>query len=362
MSVKVEHGRIEYAAKNGIRILISVWKANIPVMVWMCIPVWLGPMIIGLGSETPEWGPIAILLVSVALIIAIAEFANTYTDRNEDSIYFPTSPFIIGELDAGIARKALVIENIVIGALLVVLLVLTSSYALIVAMLVAWFVALAYSMPPFRFKETVASPFIFSIGMAPHPIVAWLVVEPSLTAQSGLIIAFTVFFTLHSFGFGITQKLRKTYHAFNSGIIGVAQGSSIYSLNSVGLGLKVRTAMTLEATASLGAFILIPIFWHLGIFDAALSIGLLALPLPLTVLCVVLRIKDPVENSQKCALFMTMAWVLIGLMLLAVSLTDHIHWSLVPLACIVFPIGAILLTRAMHPFGLRAVTAPWKEL
>jgi hypothetical protein len=73
---------------------------------------------------------------------------------------------------------------------------------------------------------------------------------------------------------------------------------------------------------------------------------------------------------------MTMAWVLIGLMLLAVSLTDHIHWSLVPLACIVFPIGAILLTRAMHPFGLRAVlltramhpfglraaTAPWKEL
>jgi predicted membrane channel-forming protein YqfA (hemolysin III family) len=112
----------------------------------------------------------------------------------------------------------------------------------------------------------------------------------------------------------------------------------------------------------LGAFILVPIFWHLGVFDAALSIGLLALPLPLTVLCAILRVKDPVENSQKCALFMTMAWVLIGLMLLAVGLTDHIHWSLVSLACFVFPIGAILLTRAMHPFGLKAVTAPWKEL
>lgn len=148
----------------------------------------------------------------------------------------------------------------------------------------------------------------------------------------------------------------------NHGLIQVEQGGSIYNLSTVGFKLKVKNAVALEAIATLGAFILVPIFWHLGIFDMALSIGLLTLPLAFTVLAMVLRIKEPVNNSQKCMLFMTMAWTFIVLLLFAVALASLVHWGFVILACIVFLIGFLLLTRTIHPFGREAVSAPWQEL
>lgn len=340
------------------RTLAAVWKANIPAIVWMCSPLWIAPIILGLDGKTPEWGPIALFVIAVTAIMAIAEFANTYTDRDEDWLYFPSSPLVTGELDAGTARKAFILQNMLAGALLIALVLVTHSYSLMMVLIAGWLVGLAYSLPPARLKATVASPFLTALGLALLPIAAWLVVAP----LNDFIIAFGAFFFVYSFGFGVTQKFRKTFHALNSGEIQIQQGSSVYNLRTVDLGLKVRTAMASEAIASLGAFTLVPVFWHLGIFDAKLSIGLLVLPLAFTVLSIGLRIQDPVENGQKCVLFMTMAWALIGLLLFAVALTSLIDWGFVVLVCIVFLVGSVGLLRTMHPFGRKSFTAPWREL
>jgi len=331
-------------------------------MVWLCPPFLIGPIILGLDGGTPEWGPIALFLATMLIITASAEFANTYTDRVEDNLYFPSNPIVTGELSVGTARKALISQNIVVGALLIALLLITLNPPLIVVMLVGWLVGLAYSVPPFRLKETVAAPFLYGLAYALPPIAAWLVVEPSLTARSGLIAAFAALLFLHSFGYGITVKFRKTFHALNSGLIQVEQGGSVYNLGTAGLGLKVKTAMALEAITTLGAFILVPIFWRLGIFDSALSIGLLAAALPPTVIAIGTRMKDPVKNGPKCLVFMTMAGVSIGLVLFSVALASLVHWGFAVLACIVYLIGFIPLFATIHPFGRKALIAPWSDI
>lgn len=344
------------------RTLIGLWKANVPPWVWICFPLWIGPIILGLDGRAPEWLPIALFLATVTVIMSIAEFANTYADRDEDWLYGPTNPLVAGELNAVRARNTFILQNILAGLLLVALLVVVPSYALAITMIVGWFAGIAYSLPPFRFKETVAAPFFFALGLALLPVVAWLSVEPSLTAQNGFIIAFAVLLFVHSFGFEITLKFRKTYHAFNAGLIRPQEDSSVYNISTVGLRLKVRTAMAIEALTTLAAFALVPIFWHLRIFDMALLIGLLALPLPLTALAVVLRMKDPIKNARKCMFFMSMAWVLIVLLLFAVALSSLIHWGFALLACIAFVLGFVAMFRAIHPFGAKALAAPWREI
>lgn len=346
----------------NVRTLIGLWKANVPPWVWICFPLWIGPIIIGLDGRTPEWVPIALFLATVTVIMSIAEFSNTYADRDEDWLYGPTNPLVTGELDVRTTRNVFILQNILAGLLLVALLAVIPNYALAITMIVGWFAGIAYSLPPFRLKETVAAPFLFALGLALLPIVAWLSVEPSLTAQNGFILAFAALLFLHSFGFEITLKFRKTYHAVNHGLIQVEPGGSIYNVNTVGLRLNVRTAMVVEAITTLAAFALVPVFWYLGIFDMALSIALLALPLPLTVLVIGLRMKDPVNNSPKCMLFMGMAWVFIVLALFAVALTSLIHWGFVILACFVFVAGFIAMLRAIHPFGAKAVATPWREI
>jgi hypothetical protein len=341
-----------------LRTLAAVWKANVPPMVWLCAPLWIAPLILGLDGRTPQWAPIGVLLAALATIMAIAEFANTYTDRNEDTLYFPSSPLVTGDLSRGTALRALVLQNILAVALIVALAVLTRSYALTLALTVCWLVCLTYSVPPLRFKETAASPLFVAAGIVLQPIAAWLLVAP----MNALISGFAVFLFLHTFGFGVTQKLRKTHHASSAGLIRSGEGGSVYSLRTVGLGLTVRTAVLLEAVASLGAFILVSVFWALGVFDAALAVGLLALPLPLTVIYLMLRVRGPVENGPKCALLMTMAWGLIGLVLLAGALATLVNWGLAVLVCVAFLAVSILLTRSMHPFSFRAITAPWQEL
>jgi len=331
-------------------------------MVWLCLPLLIGAIIRGLDGRAPEWAQIALFLVTMIIIMAIVEFANVYTDRHEDRLYFPGNPIVTGELDARTARKAFILENIVVGLLLVALLVVTVNYSLIVVMIMSWFIALAYSVPPFRFKETLAAPFTYGFGYAFPTIAAWLVVEPSLTAGDGFIIAFASLVFLHSFGYGISVKFRKTFHALNSGLIRVEEGGSVYNLGTVGLGLKVKTAMALEAITTLGAFILGPIFWHLGIFDSALSIGLLAAALPPTVVAIGTRMKDPVRNGPKCLVFMTMAGVGIGLVLSSVALASLVHWGFAVLICLVYLIAFIPLFRTIEPFGRMSVTAPWREI
>ncbi|HEY48753.1 MAG TPA: UbiA family prenyltransferase [Dehalococcoidia bacterium] len=346
----------------NIRTLIGLWKANIPVIVWAKIPLLAGLIILGLNGETPEWAPLALFLVIVALVAAIAESANTYVDREEDRIYFPSNPLVTGELAVATAGKALIVQNIITGLLLIALAVVTRNYQLLVVIIAGWLVALMYSLPPFRFKETVAAPFLPALGMALLTIATWLLVEPSLTVRNGFVIAFALFLFIFIFGFAVTIKFRKTFHALNSDLIMIESGNSIYDLDITGLGLKVKTAMALEAITTLGAFILVPILWHLEVFDRTLSIGLLALPLPLTSIGVVLRMKEPVENSQLCTMFITMACGSILLMLFAVALTTLIHWGFAILACLFFLLGFLLLLLTIQPVRRESLFAPWREL
>lgn len=287
-------------------------------------------------------------MATAATIIGISEYANTYADREEDWIYVPSNPLVTGELATGTARKALILENILAGILLIALLLVTLNYWLILALIAGWLIALTYSLPPFRFKERVVAPFFFALGTALLPTVAWLLVSP----LNVFIMAFAAFLFLGSFASAIaTTKLRKTFDALNYGQIHVEEGGSVYNIRTVGLKLRVRTAITLEAVSGFGAFVLVPVFWHLGIFDAGLSIALLTVPLAFTALAVVLAIADPAKNARKCEQFVGIASLFIVLSFFGVALTSVLHWGFVILACIMFLIVFTLLLRYVHPFG-----------
>ena len=66
---------------------------------------------------------------------------------------------------AYITILALVLQNALTGLLLIGLLLVTFNYQLIVAIAAGWFVGLTYSLPPFRFKETVAAPVLYALGV-----------------------------------------------------------------------------------------------------------------------------------------------------------------------------------------------------
>ena len=338
----------------SIRTLVALWKANVPHWVWITSPAWIGAVVLGFDGRAPEWGPLVLFVAAVLSIQTITEFANSYTDRFEDQLYGPTNTLVTGELDAATAKKVLVLENIVAGSLLLALLLVTLNYYLIVVMLVGWFLGLAYSLPPFRLKETVYCPLSHGLALALLPIAGWLIVEPSLTARNGFIVAFAAFFFLASFALGITLKFRKTLLALADGLIEIKQGSDLPHLSTVGLGLKLRTALALEDITSLGAFVLVPVFWHLGIFDTALSIGLLALPLPLAVLAMILRIKDPLKNSTQYKVLTTLSWILIVALFFGVALASAVHWGFALLACIAFLTGFPILTKIVHPWGCKS--------
>lgn len=332
------------------RSLIGIFRANTPHHLWNLFPMYIGAMVFGLDGNAPEWGPIILFLATVTVLVGVAAFSNTYADRDEDQIFVPSSPLLTGELDMVTARRAFILQNIIGGLLLVALLVVTVEYPLIIAMAVGWAVGLTYSLPPFRFKETVACPFFFALGLALLPIVAWLSVAP----LDDFIIAFAAFWFVACLTFAISlTKLRKTFDALTGGHIQADEGKSVWDLRTSGLGLRLGTAAAIEAIAGLGAFVLVPIFWHLGIFDMALSIALLTLPLAFMILTVVLRMKDPVGNSRKCEQFAGMSYNFIILSFFAVALTSVLqwHWGLAILPSIIFLIGFILLLRYVHPFG-----------
>lgn len=341
------------------RTLIALWKANVPHWVWIGSPAWIGAVLLGLDGRTPEWGPLALFIVATLTIQSIAEFANSYTDRDEDRIYGPTNTLVTGELDARVARKILVLQNIIALILLIALLIVTLNYTLILVMIAGWFFGLAYSVPPFRLKETIHAPFCHAIAFALLPIAGWLIVEPSLTAQGSLIIAFAALIFLHSYGLGITLKFRKTLLALDSGLIQEKQDYSIYNVNTVGFKLKFKTAMHLEQLTSLGAFILVPIFWHLGVFEAPLAIALLALPFPLTALALILRIKDPLRNSSKYKVLMTLSWILIVVTLLGFGLATIMNLGFAILICMVSLAGFPLLVRIVHPWGAKSLSSSY---
>lgn len=348
-------GEIEYQVSMNFRTLLALWKANVPHWVLIAIQLCLGAVILGLEGVSPEWVPLGIFLATVVLGQSIAEFAGTYADRDEDQLYGPTNPIVTGELDARTAKKFLIGQNIVAGAFGLALVVVTLNYALVIAMIVCWFITLAYSLPPFQIKRTISAPFFPALGEALLLIVGWLLVEASLTAQDGFIIAFAAFLFLYTYGFVITLKFRKTYLALNAGLIEAEQDSGICSLRTVDLGMKVKTAVALETTTILGAFILVPIFWHLEIFDMPLSIGLLALSLPLTLAGIVLRIKGPIENSVRVTQLITLGWILVHFLFFAVALNSLVHWGYALLTGIVLLTGFLLLLWIVHPRGSKSI-------
>ena len=338
----------------NVKSAIALWKANVPHWVWITAPVWIGALVLGYNGTA---GPLelALFITAILTIQTITEFANSYTDRYEDKLYGPTNTLVTGELGTVMARRILILENILAGSLLLVLLLVTLNYSLIVIMLVGWFLGLAYSVPPFRLKETVYCPLSHGLALALLPIAGWMAVEPSLTASNGFIIAFAAFFFLSSFALGITLKFRKTLVALDAGLINIKRGSVLSSLPTLGLGLKFRNAMALEDITSLGAFILVPIFWYTGIFDAALSIGLLTLPLPLAVAATILRIKDPIGYSSHYKVLTTLSWILIVIIFLGFALASTVPLGYAFLACIVLLAGFPIITRIVHPWGCKSI-------
>jgi len=341
----------------GMRKPVALWKANVPHWVWVTSPAWIGAVLLSLDGRPPEWVPLVLFIAAVLSIQTITEFANSYTDRYEDRIYGPTNTLVTGELDAATARKVLLLENIIAGSLLIALFVVTLNYFLMLVMLSGWFLGLAYSLPPFRFKETVHCPLTHGLALALLPVAGWMIVGTPLTERNGFIIAFAGFFFLSSFALGIMLKYRKTLLALDAGLIEITQGSGLALLNTVGLGLKFRNAMALEDITSLSAFALVPVFWHLGIFDTALSIALLAAPLPLVFLAIIQRIKDPLRNSAQYKMLTTLSWILIVAIFLGFALAGTVHWGFAVLVCTALMAGFLLLVKVVHPWGCKSLSA-----
>jgi len=332
-----------------IRTLKAIWKANLPQWVWACLPFWIGSLIFAHNGTAPHWGTLALFLVTVIAIQATAEFANTYVDRYEDRIHVPSNPLVTGELTEGTAKKALILENIVAGLLLLAVLLVTLNYYLTIAIVAGWFTGLAYSVPPLKLKETIAGPFCFATSTALVPIAACLFVGP----LNDFIIAFSVFLFLATFGANIsTGQLRKTVEALNHSYIKIEEGNK-YNVSTTGLKTKLKTAIALEAIAGFAAFILVTIFWYLGIFDKTLSIALLSLPLIFTVLTVAFRMRDPLRNAQRCVELAGMAALTAMLSYFSVAFISvlHWHWGYSVLACIVFLTGFGLLFKQIRPYG-----------
>lgn len=328
--------------------LIGIFKANLPQYLWIALPLYIGGIIFALNGGPPDWGPIILFLITVTILYGIAEYANTYADRKEDPLYVPSSPLLTGELSEATARKAFIWQNIIGLLLLIVLLAITTNYALFVAVAAGWVVGLVHSLPPFRFKETVFCPFTFGLGLGISAIVGWLAVAPISTfalAFGGLMFAECLSFAISS------TKLRKTFDALKAGHINVPEGESVWNIRTSGLGMKVKTAVALEAILGLGSFALVPLFWRLGYFDWKLSVALLTVPLALMVLIVVLRLKDPVKNTKKCEQFAGMVYTFMILGFFGVALSTLIHWGWVILICVFIIIGFNLLYKYVHPFG-----------
>ena len=328
----------------------GLFRANLPQFIWMSFPVYIGSFIYALEAEDkdPEWVPITLFLITVTILVAIAEFANTYADRDEDWLYVPSNPIVTGEVSADTAGKTFIIQNIAGGIFLIALMAVTRNYWLTLALAAGWAVGYAYSMPPFRFKERVVGPFFFALGITLKPIVGWLVIGP----LNDFMIAFAIFLFVWLIAFQISgDKLRKTSLALNHGIIQPEEGSSAYEIGTVGLKLKLKTAIFLESAIGLGAFVLVPVFWYLEIFDMKLSIALLTLPLLFMVLTVVARIRDPLRNADKCSQLAGVVYSFIILSYCGVALASVLHWAITALICVVFLAVFRLLFRFTHPFG-----------
>jgi 4-hydroxybenzoate polyprenyltransferase len=96
----------------------------------------VGAVILGLDGRPADWLAVGLFFPAVMIIMAIAEFANTYTDIKEDQLYFPSSPFITGDLSISTAKKAFIVQNAIAGSLLISIAVFTSEFLAVLALIV----------------------------------------------------------------------------------------------------------------------------------------------------------------------------------------------------------------------------------
>jgi len=277
--------------------------------------LWLGLIFWGLGTTAPSgWGTIVYSLLVAIFIICITNFADMYSDRFEDRTHRQSNPMATGEFKIGTAKRIFIAENI-IGVLLVVSLFwVTRNYPLILALVAGWVGGLIYSLPPFRLKaRRIIGPLEFGLCCAIIPLVGWLVVKPVDT----FIAAFALIFFVGGSGIGITTKLRRTAEDFSFGLI---SGSNVFNLKTTDFGLRVKTAVILEAILVLGAICLIPVFGFLGTFNQVLVIFLVSFVLPLVLAGFALRGKDPISNLKKAQI----SFILICATLPAISVATFI--------------------------------------
>lgn len=343
-------------------LLAGLFKANLPHWVVTCYPLWFGAIFFALGRfPTPaEWQITILFLATVTVILGIAEFANTYADREEDGIFVPSNPIITGELSVETAKKAFIAQNIAAGILLTTLYILTYNLQCTLAVLLGWIIGLTYSLPPFRFKERTIAPFPYALGLSLVPVVAWLLFKP----LNLFILAFMLFFFTHTLAFGITTKLRKTAELLKHN---PTSQPNPHNISSVGFKVKVKISALLEIIISIIAIILVALFWYHGIFNLTLTIGLLTFPLLFTILFIIYRIKsiktvkDFIKNQPTCSMTMGMIYLFSIFAFLTASLINLIHWALAILPNIIVLLLFAALLKYTHPYGAAYKPIPAKE-
>ncbi|MBE0481853.1 MAG: UbiA family prenyltransferase [Dehalococcoidia bacterium] len=332
------------------RTLLGIWKANHPQWIWACLPFWAGSLLFASGGVSPDRGILALFIAAVVTLQATAEFANTYVDRYEDRVHFPANPLVPGELGPAAARKALLLECSAAGLLLLALLLVSLNYYLVLAMLAAWAIGMAYSLPPLRLKKTAAGPLSFALSTAAIPIAASLV----FGMPGMFMIAFALFLLIGTMGANLsTGQIRKTLESLVRSKKAPDRDVNIYELSTHKLGISIRTAVALEILAGLAALILVAGFWYAGVFDRALTIALFSSTLPFLAMTAVCRLRNPLKNFQRCVEFAGISALLIMLSYFSLSLTGVLqwHWYLAALASAAFLAGFFLLLKHVHPYG-----------
>jgi len=278
-----------------------IFKANFFHWVFFLLFLWLGLIFLGLGRfpHPDEWGIIVYSIFVATFTVCITEFADIYADRFDDKIFRPANPLASGEISHQTGKKIFILENILGIVLLVSLYILTKNLPLILALTLGWISGLAYSLPPLKLKERkIIGPVEFGFCCSLLPLVGWLIVKP----LTSFILAYMLILFIGGIGVGIATKLRRTSEALNYGLFANNPETNPLNLKVLGFSLKVKTAIILEAIFTIGAVILIPVFYILKIFNPTLTILLLLASTPPVLAGITLRIKNPikdVKHSQK---------------------------------------------------------------
>jgi len=273
-----------------------IFRANWLHAVGPLIFLWLGLIFWGQGTtDLEEWGTVIFALLVGVFIICMTNFADMYSDRS-DRIHRPDNPMVTGDITIKSGRNLFIAENIIGLLLLIILYFVTHKYLLILALAAGWIGGLMYSLPPFRLKgRKIIGPFEFGLCCAIIPLVGWLIVKP----PDAFIAAFALVLFVGGSVAGVTTKLRRTAENFNAGVL---SGSNTFALKTTDFGILVKNALIIEAILLIGAIGLILLFSFLGVFKQTLALYLVLSCLPLILIGLTIRGKNPISNLKRAEL------------------------------------------------------------